>query len=84
MFIVQQNLLLAFTIILSHCIPVGFCVEAIRGMMYNPLTGAWSWQQSTAINYALHAIKRKEEPQPDRVWAESENLDEPGRAKRYS
>lgn len=62
----------------------GFYVEAIRGMMYNPLTGAWSWQQSTAINYALHAIKRKEEPQPDRVWAESENLDEPGRATSYS
>lgn len=62
----------------------GFCVEAIRGMMYNPLSGAWSWQKSTAINYALHAIKRKEEPQPDRVWAESENLDEPGRATSYS
>uniref|UniRef100_A0A671RNU6 Coenzyme Q3 methyltransferase n=1 Tax=Sinocyclocheilus anshuiensis TaxID=1608454 RepID=A0A671RNU6_9TELE len=62
----------------------GFYVEAIRGMIYNPLTGAWSWQQSTAINYALHAIKRKEEPQPDRVWAESENLDEPGRARSYS
>uniref|UniRef100_A0A8C2GQW9 Ubiquinone biosynthesis O-methyltransferase, mitochondrial n=1 Tax=Cyprinus carpio TaxID=7962 RepID=A0A8C2GQW9_CYPCA len=61
-----------------------FYVEAIRGMIYNPLTGAWSWQQSTAINYALHAIKRKEEPQPDRVWAESENLDEPGRATTYS
>uniref|UniRef100_A0A672QZ43 Coenzyme Q3 methyltransferase n=1 Tax=Sinocyclocheilus grahami TaxID=75366 RepID=A0A672QZ43_SINGR len=43
-----------------------------------------NWQQSTAIKYALHAIKRKEEPQPDRVWAESENLDEPGRARSYS
>ncbi|XP_057197232.1 ubiquinone biosynthesis O-methyltransferase, mitochondrial [Triplophysa rosa] len=64
----------------------GFYVEAIRGMMYNPLTGAWGWQQSTAINYALHAIKRKEEPQPDRVWAESEseNLDEPHQARSYS
>ncbi|XP_052000253.1 ubiquinone biosynthesis O-methyltransferase, mitochondrial [Xyrauchen texanus] len=62
----------------------GFCVEAIRGMMYNPLTGAWSWQKSTAINYALHAIKRKEEPQPEQTWAESENLDEPGRAPSYS
>ncbi|KAK2902852.1 hypothetical protein Q8A67_007565 [Cirrhinus molitorella] len=62
----------------------GFYVEAIRGMMYNPLTGAWSWQKSTAINYALHAVKRKEEPQPDRVWAESENQDEPGRAASYS
>ncbi|XP_056114493.1 ubiquinone biosynthesis O-methyltransferase, mitochondrial [Rhinichthys klamathensis goyatoka] len=62
----------------------GFYMEAIRGMMYNPLTGAWSWQQSTAINYALHAVKPKEEPQPDRVWAESENPDEPGRATSHS
>ncbi|XP_026140883.1 ubiquinone biosynthesis O-methyltransferase, mitochondrial-like [Carassius auratus] len=62
----------------------GFYVEAIRGMIYNPLTGAWSWQKSMAINYALHAIKRKEEPQPDVVWAESENLDEPGRDTSYS
>jgi len=77
-------LLLVFTILLLYCIPVGFCVEAIRGMMYNPLTGAWSWQQSTAINYALHAVKPKEEPQPDQVWAESENLGEPGRATSHS
>ncbi|XP_059364066.1 ubiquinone biosynthesis O-methyltransferase, mitochondrial isoform X1 [Carassius carassius] len=62
----------------------GFYVEAIRGMMYNPLRGAWSWQQSTAINYALHAIKCKEEPQPGQVWAESKNLDEPGQATNYS
>ncbi|XP_052434212.1 ubiquinone biosynthesis O-methyltransferase, mitochondrial-like [Carassius gibelio] len=62
----------------------GFYVEAIRGMIYNPLTGAWSWQKSMAINYALHAIIRKEEPQPDVVWAESENLDEPGRDTSYS
>lgn len=80
----QLHLLLSFTIVLFHFVPVGFYVEAIRGMMYNPLTGAWSWQQSTAINYALHAVKRKEEPQPERVWAESENLDEPGQAKSYS
>lgn len=62
----------------------GFYVEAIRGMMYNPLTGAWSWQQSTAINYALHAIKCKEEFQPGQVWAESKNLDEPGQTTNYS
>ncbi|XP_051575620.1 ubiquinone biosynthesis O-methyltransferase, mitochondrial-like isoform X2 [Myxocyprinus asiaticus] len=62
----------------------GFYVEAIRGMMYNPLTGVWSWQKSTAINYALHAIKRKEEPQPEQTWAESENLDKPGQAPSYS
>lgn len=62
----------------------GFYVEAIRGMMYNPLTGAWSWQQSTAINYALHAIKCKEEFQPGQVLAESKNLDEPGQTTNYS
>lgn len=74
----------SFPVVLFHFVPVGFHVDSIRGMMYNPLTGAWSWQQSTAINYALHAVKRKEEPQPDRVWAESENLNEPGQAKSYS
>lgn len=26
-------------------------------MMYSPLSGAWSWADSTAINYALHAVK---------------------------
>ncbi|TRY84628.1 hypothetical protein DNTS_001351 [Danionella cerebrum] len=39
----------------------GFYVETIRGMLYNPLSGAWSWQQSTSINYALHAVKRRED-----------------------
>lgn len=52
----------------------GFSVECIRGMLYNPVSGAWSWQQSTAINYALHALKRREEPESARVVAE--NLDE--------
>ncbi|KAG9278324.1 ubiquinone biosynthesis O-methyltransferase, mitochondrial [Astyanax mexicanus] len=51
----------------------GFSVECIRGMLYNPVSGAWSWQQSTAINYALHALKRREEPQSDRVESESED-----------
>lgn len=50
---------------------IGFSVECIRGMLYNPVSGAWSWQQSTAINYALHAIKRREEPQSDRVQADN-------------
>ncbi|KAI1885552.1 hypothetical protein AGOR_G00204980 [Albula goreensis] len=43
----------------------GLFVEAVRGMLYNPLTGSWSWTQSTAINYALHAVKPREAPQPD-------------------
>uniref|UniRef100_A0A4W5MMR9 Ubiquinone biosynthesis O-methyltransferase, mitochondrial n=1 Tax=Hucho hucho TaxID=62062 RepID=A0A4W5MMR9_9TELE len=42
----------------------GFHVESIRGMLYNPLSGAWSWTESTRINYALHAVKL-EEPDPD-------------------
>ncbi|XP_047454446.1 ubiquinone biosynthesis O-methyltransferase, mitochondrial [Mugil cephalus] len=35
----------------------GFSVQSVQGMMYNPLSGAWSWTDSTAINYALHAVK---------------------------
>lgn len=43
----------------------GFSVQSVQGMLYNPLSGAWSWTNSTAINYALHAVKLTEEPQPD-------------------
>ncbi|XP_041964255.1 ubiquinone biosynthesis O-methyltransferase, mitochondrial [Alosa sapidissima] len=50
----------------------GFQVESIRGMLFNPLSGSWCWAQSTAINYALHAVKRSEEPQPDRAHADNE------------
>ncbi|XP_024124194.1 ubiquinone biosynthesis O-methyltransferase, mitochondrial isoform X1 [Oryzias melastigma] len=35
----------------------GFTVQSVQGMMYSPLSGAWSWADSTAINYALHAVK---------------------------
>ncbi|XP_023668823.1 ubiquinone biosynthesis O-methyltransferase, mitochondrial [Paramormyrops kingsleyae] len=35
----------------------GFCVESIQGMLFNPLSGAWSWAESTALNYALCAVK---------------------------
>ncbi|KAM9309213.1 ubiquinone biosynthesis O-methyltransferase, mitochondrial isoform 3-T3 [Pholidichthys leucotaenia] len=35
----------------------GFSVQSVQGMLYNPLSGAWSWTNSTAINYALHAVK---------------------------
>lgn len=35
----------------------GFSVQSVKGMLYNPVTGAWSWTSSTAINYALHAVK---------------------------
>ncbi|XP_028281609.1 ubiquinone biosynthesis O-methyltransferase, mitochondrial [Parambassis ranga] len=45
----------------------GFSVQSVQGMLYNPVSGAWSWTNSTAINYALHAVKprdRAEEGNP--------------------
>ncbi|XP_028327009.1 ubiquinone biosynthesis O-methyltransferase, mitochondrial [Gouania willdenowi] len=35
----------------------GFSVQSVQGMLYNPVSGAWCWTNSTAINYALHAVK---------------------------
>uniref|UniRef100_A0A8C7EEB0 Coenzyme Q3, methyltransferase n=1 Tax=Nothoprocta perdicaria TaxID=30464 RepID=A0A8C7EEB0_NOTPE len=35
----------------------GFSVKAVNGMLYNPLTGAWSWRESRSLNYAVHAVK---------------------------
>ncbi|NXH11268.1 COQ3 protein, partial [Bucco capensis] len=35
----------------------GFSVKTVNGMLYNPLSGSWSWMESTSINYALHAVK---------------------------
>uniref|UniRef100_A0A8C5RMU0 Ubiquinone biosynthesis O-methyltransferase, mitochondrial n=1 Tax=Laticauda laticaudata TaxID=8630 RepID=A0A8C5RMU0_LATLA len=35
----------------------GFSVKVVKGMLYNPLFGSWSWIGNTSINYALHAIK---------------------------
>ncbi|NXA43610.1 COQ3 protein, partial [Eudromia elegans] len=35
----------------------GFSVKAVNGMLYNPLTGAWSWMESRSLNYAVHALK---------------------------
>lgn len=32
-------------------------MRSIQGMLYNPVSGAWSWSDSTAINYALHALR---------------------------
>nr|XP_057909558.1 ubiquinone biosynthesis O-methyltransferase, mitochondrial [Doryrhamphus excisus] len=43
----------------------GFSVQSVQGMFYNPASGAWSWANSTAINYALHAIKVADDPQSD-------------------
>lgn len=45
----------------------GFSVLSVQGMLYNPLTGAWSWTNSTAINYALHAVKVRDDPQPEQT-----------------
>lgn len=39
----------------------GFSVQSVQGMLYNPLSRAWSWTNSTAINYALHAVKLKDQ-----------------------
>ncbi|KAM6910061.1 ubiquinone biosynthesis O-methyltransferase, mitochondrial [Xenentodon cancila] len=39
----------------------GFSVQSVQGMLYNPISGAWSWSDSTSINYALHAVKRSNE-----------------------
>ena len=36
---------------------LGFTVESIHGMTFNPFTGKWSWSSSTAINFALVAVK---------------------------
>ncbi|XP_033364933.1 ubiquinone biosynthesis O-methyltransferase, mitochondrial [Bombus vosnesenskii] len=44
--------------ILETC---GSKTKLIHGLFYNPLKREWSWRASTAINYALHAVKRKEE-----------------------
>ncbi|KAK5862741.1 hypothetical protein PBY51_018109 [Eleginops maclovinus] len=45
----------------------GFSVQSVQGMLYNPVSGAWSWTNSTAINYALHAVKAREEPHTDQA-----------------
>ncbi|XP_026149063.1 ubiquinone biosynthesis O-methyltransferase, mitochondrial [Mastacembelus armatus] len=45
----------------------GFLVQSVQGMLYNPVSGAWSWTNSTAINYALHAVKLRDDPQSDQA-----------------
>lgn len=36
-------------------------------MLYNPLSGTWSWTNSTAINYALRAVKVRDDVQPEQT-----------------
>uniref|UniRef100_UPI0037E8B3D2 ubiquinone biosynthesis O-methyltransferase, mitochondrial n=1 Tax=Semicossyphus pulcher TaxID=241346 RepID=UPI0037E8B3D2 len=45
----------------------GFSVKSVEGMLYNPASGSWSWTNSTAINYALHAVKVRDDAQPDQT-----------------
>nr|XP_009941693.1 PREDICTED: hexaprenyldihydroxybenzoate methyltransferase, mitochondrial [Opisthocomus hoazin] len=42
----------------------GFSVETVNGMLYNPLSGSWSWVESRSINYAMHAVKSGAGGQP--------------------
>lgn len=43
-----------------------FTVSSVQGMFYNPISGNWSWVPSTAINYALVAIKNESEKEESR------------------
>ncbi|KAI3360624.1 hypothetical protein L3Q82_002490 [Scortum barcoo] len=45
----------------------GFSVQSVQGMLYNPVSGAWSWINSTSINYALHAVRARDDPQPEQA-----------------
>ncbi|XP_037246748.1 ubiquinone biosynthesis O-methyltransferase, mitochondrial isoform X1 [Falco rusticolus] len=43
---------------LEHLLELnGFSVKTVNGMLYNPLSGSWSWMESRSVNYALHAVK---------------------------
>ncbi|XP_074510790.1 ubiquinone biosynthesis O-methyltransferase, mitochondrial [Sebastes fasciatus] len=45
----------------------GFSVQSVQGMLYNPVSGGWCWVNSTAINYALHAVKVTPDPHADQA-----------------
>uniref|UniRef100_A0A8D0BWR5 Ubiquinone biosynthesis O-methyltransferase, mitochondrial n=1 Tax=Salvator merianae TaxID=96440 RepID=A0A8D0BWR5_SALMN len=51
----------------------GFLVKTVKGMLYNPLFGSWSWIGSTSINYALHAVKSSAQSQLDPNETSQEN-----------
>ncbi|XP_068426461.1 ubiquinone biosynthesis O-methyltransferase, mitochondrial [Clinocottus analis] len=51
----------------------GFSVQSVQGMLYNPASGAWSWTNSTAINYALHAVKVSNYPDAEESAAHPED-----------
>ncbi|KAM4772042.1 ubiquinone biosynthesis O-methyltransferase, mitochondrial [Rhinophrynus dorsalis] len=50
----------------------GFVVETLRGMLYNPLSGSWSWISDTSINYAMHAVKKVAQEQSTDMGMDSE------------
>ncbi|XP_041648620.1 ubiquinone biosynthesis O-methyltransferase, mitochondrial isoform X1 [Cheilinus undulatus] len=60
----------------------GFSVQSVEGMLYNPVSGAWSWTNSTAINYALHAVKVRDDLQAD--YAEENNSQKDHSAATHS
>lgn len=35
----------------------GLVLRLLHGMMFNPITGRWSWCSNTASSYAVHAVK---------------------------
>uniref|UniRef100_A0A8C2SJY3 Ubiquinone biosynthesis O-methyltransferase, mitochondrial n=1 Tax=Coturnix japonica TaxID=93934 RepID=A0A8C2SJY3_COTJA len=58
---------------LEHLLELsGFSVKTVNGMLYNPLTGSWSWMESTSINYALHAVKSGDQAQTSQTEPLSE------------
>lgn len=53
----------------------GFSVQSVKGMLYNPLSGAWSWTDSTAINYALHAVKVRKQAEDSSLHPEDHTIE---------
>lgn len=64
-----------FTYYISLCISGGLTVEAINGMLFNPIFGTWSWINDCSVNYALHAVKSKVAEQSDFVSESSNGKD---------
>nr|DBA26527.1 TPA: hypothetical protein GDO54_010771 [Pyxicephalus adspersus] len=50
----------------------GFVVDTLRGMLYNPLMGSWSWFDDTSVNYAVHASKTVRQEQTSDIDFEKE------------
>ncbi|XP_010132905.1 PREDICTED: hexaprenyldihydroxybenzoate methyltransferase, mitochondrial, partial [Buceros rhinoceros silvestris] len=50
----------------------GFSVKTVNGMLFNPLSGSWSWMESTSVNYAMHAVKSGAQGQSSPADAVSE------------